>query len=531
MSGALGMQTIDVGAGLVDYPVERVSYSPQSHAADPVVEARKEIFERVNRNLPVTNQRHWDATVDSADRAAQWCLADGRHINAILVDKLDDVRNRSMYEHRVNPTVEGVIATHKNDVVGRDGPTLQIDSGDSSWDDEAESALKNLWWQSADTTGDMSFGDVLKDLIRSWWDQGDFLAQIVTDPDAVGPIKTRLHLIDSSRLRSPFGRIGDPRLLLGVERNRMGRAMAYHITEEDWSQLGYGFGVHDYSGKTTRVRAADMIHMYQKVQAGQVRGFPWMASSLQTLEDLRGYDQAVLDAAKVAAMLAVVMHSSSDLIDPVEKPDPSTRLKSGAINYANAGWTPMMLNPTQPANNHVEYRSERHRELGRGVGMPLMQIRLDSSGHNYSSARFDGQNYGRSNEMLQALLERRIVKPTVVMVLQEAMLVGQLRPRSLEGVMWTWNWDQRPHVDPVKEAMAERLRMENRTLSPQRACRSGGVDFETIAREWKRANEILEANGLPPMLGPVPTDMAALAAWIQQEDAKDANDANEAASG
>ena len=64
----------------------------------------------------------------------------------------------------------------------------------------------------------------------------------------------------------------------------------------------------------------------------------------------------------------------------------------------------------------------------------------------------------------------------------------------------------------VKEAMAQRLQLENRTLSPQRACLENNVDFETVCREWKKANEILVKNGLPEMLGPIPTDPNVLAA-------------------
>jgi hypothetical protein len=60
--------------------------------------------------------------------------------------------------------------------------------------------------------------------------------------------------------------------------------------------------------------------------------------------------------------------------------------------------------------------------------------------------------------------------------------------------------------------MAQRLQLENRTLSPQRACLENNVDFETVCQEWKKANEILVANGLPKMMGPIPTDPNALAA-------------------
>ncbi|MEM9588828.1 MAG: phage portal protein, partial [Planctomycetota bacterium] len=263
-----------------------------------------------------------------------------------------------------------------------------------------------------------------------------------------------------------------------------------------------------------------MIHEFRRQQAGQVCGYPWMAGCLQMLMDLRMHDQYVLDAAKVAAMMAVMCYTTSDMLDHQQTGE-AQRIKSGSMNFVPPGWEANMLNPTQPAHNYVEYRGERHREIGRQVGMPLMQIRLDSSGHNYSSARFDGQIYARSCEMLQAWINRRVLDRMFPLVMQEAMLVGLLPPRSLRGIRTTWNYDQRPHVDPVKEAMAERIRLENRTTSPQRACSAHGADFESLCREWKRANEVLEQHGLPQMLGPVPTDLASLQAWLAMD--KDEN--------
>ena len=520
---SVAMQQIDVGIGMADIPIERLSYSePGQPQGDGIAEIRQEVFRRVSRGVEVAEQskRHWEAADRDGRTSAQWCQADGRHINAILVDRLETVRDRSLYEHRVNATVEGVIETHKSDVIGRDGPQIEFETDDNRWNEETEMVLRDVFLSDASADGCQSMGDLLKQGIESLWTQGDMLGQIIYDRDAESPVKTRINPIDAPRLRSPFGSVGDPRILLGVERNRLGRPLKYHIAEEDWSQLGYGFGVSDQWAKTKPIPARDMIHEFRRSQPGQVRGFPWLASCLQTLEDLRGYDHAVLEAAKVAAMMAVLAHATSDTVDPVnfeKRPDGSHPLRAGQVNYMQPGWQATSLNPSQPANNHVEYRSERHRELGRGVGMPLMQIRLDSSGHNYSSARFDGQIYARSNEVIQSWLERKILDRMIKITLAEAMLVGAVRPRPLRLVRWVWNWDQRPHVDPVKEAMAERIRLENRTISPQRACRSHGADFETIAREWGRANEVLERNGMPPMLGPVPTSHQELAKWLQMD--------------
>ena len=150
--------------------------------------------------------------------------------------------------------------------------------------------------------------------------------------------------------------------------------------------------------------------------------------------------------------------------------------------------------------------------------MPLMAIQRDASKHTYSAAHYDGQGYARANESIQVFLATGSVDPFVSLILTEAMLRGVLPyrdPSALSGA-WSWIWPQPPAVDPVKKAMAQRLELENKTISPQRACLQNNVDFETLCQEWKKANEILKANGLPEMLGPIPADPMALANALKQ---------------
>lgn len=484
-------------------PSEAVSKAPQ--------------FQRIDTAGEIT-ARHWDGAQLDRDKNVQWCLADGRHINSALIDHLDTLQKRCLFESRVNPIVEGTIETHKSDVVGKDGPKLQVQTDDDAFNEAAEKVWKQEFAGNCDAAGKQSLGDFLKQSIESMWNVGSTFAQIVNDTESETLLQTKLHPITVRRLMTPYEKTGNPLHILGVERNKMGRARAYHVTEET-DDYRYGYPL---SFVTERIPARDAICEFKIHQEGQVLGFPWLASSLQVLEDLRGYDQAVLDAAKTAAIMAIFAYSTGELANDPPSVDPSDplRFKSGAVNFLPSQWRTEMLNPTQPAQNHGEYRSERQRELGRPVGMPLMQIRLDSSGHNYSSARFDAQIYNRANQSLQNWLERRILKRMFKLVMQEAMLMGILpaRPIDIEAVQW--NWDQPPHVDPVKEAMAERLRLENKTLSPQQACASHGLDFEQLAKDWKRANDTLEANGLPPMLGPVPGDLQSLAAYLQPDNSE-----------
>jgi capsid protein len=76
-----------------------------------------------------------------------------------------------------------------------------------------------------------------------------------------------------------------------------------------------------------------------------------------------------------------------------------------------------------------------------------------------------------------------------------------------------------PHVDPVKEATAERTRMESGTLTYQDACTANGQDVDlVIAKRVADAKKLAEA-GLPPV--PTPGSATGAMAAAPQDDDDD----------
>lgn len=461
-----------------------------------------------------TIPRSWDAAIDTEENAHQWVCADGRTINEILVDHYETISQRCRLEAQRNPTVEGVIKSHAADVVGDNGPGLQVLSDDDAWNDDAES-IWSEFCESVDGSGKLSLGEWLRQDVAQTWTAGDMICQVVEDRDAPSVIKTRVHPILPLRMKSPYVPTVNQDIMLGVERNRYGRPIRYYFEDEVRSEYGYR------SYEIRPIPARDIMHWFEELEPGQVRGWPRLASCLQAISDLREYDNAVLDAAKVQAMMCVLMEMQPELAEmagAIAETPAAVKLKRMGITTIPRGWTANALNSTQPNAQNTDFRNERTRELGRPAGMPLMQIRLDSSGHNYSSARFDAQTYQKINRVFQGSLGRHRVCPLVKLVLNESMRRGILRPRVIRTNEISFRWPQPPHVDPVKEAMAERIRLENRTLSPLSAADSHNLDFEKLAREWKRANEILEKNGMPPLFGAIPTNLTELLGYLMGEE-------------
>jgi capsid protein len=176
------------------------------------------------------------------------------------------------------------------------------------------------------------------------------------------------------------------------------------------------------------------------------------------------------------------------------------------------------LDARQPAATYRDFRKEKQTDIANVLEMPLMILRKDASNHNMSSARFDGSRYAKAVERIQAKLERRMLTMIVRRLVRIAQYTGVLPPTprkaELDALAFefpnvllpiSWTWPKPPPVDQLKDAMAERIKMENGTLALSEAIAADGRRPEETLRIRSRDNEALINAGLPPLVGAVPT--------------------------
>lgn len=402
---------------------------------------------------------------------------------------------RSEYEIANNPIVAGMIETHVSDIVGEDGPGLQIISDDDSQAaDQYAQILEEgwrEWWAMPDAAGMMSGPDLLQLMVRMLWARGEYVHQIVNDPDAEGKVKMRLNALHPRRLETPPGMASNFDITLGVKRNRVGKPLVYYV--DDTPQ-------NEHAASIVRVHtpfdAKNIDHRFRVVEPGQARGVPWMASVLDVIADLRDYDIEVLDKARLSNDWSVALTATGNDVEPMIVNE-CENVQRGMYTTMPPGWTANMLTPPQPSETYVSYRTERMRDMGRPVNMPLMMVRLDASGHNYSSARFDAQKYNRSNSCIARWISRGSLFMYVNMVEKEMQIAGELPMKRPRGLRHSWTWPSPPHVDPVKEAMAEHLYLiENKSMAFSDALRARGDNIDDFIKKVSRDRKKLEKAGL-----------------------------------
>jgi capsid protein len=445
-------------------------------------------------SMPTWMARHWEAAETTRLNSAHWtyAVAADRSINDWLSDQLTEVRARSIYESRQNGTISGMVGTLADDVVGPDGPSLEIQSDNEEYNNAAEAVWKE-WFKAPTFRPNVSGASLLRLWVENLPRCGEFIAQIATDNRSDGPVKMRIRPKHARELVNPMDRAGDPRLVMGVE---------FESTELDRPQR-YWFSkpsVDGYSTVTEPWPPDLVIHEFLLKEEKQARGFPWLTPSLQPAADLRDYDDQVQDASRqMADQFGMLYNENPDEVWPT--PESST-VERRTIKMAPPGWKPFVYTAGPPPVQYPDYRAERQREIGRPMSMPLMIMRLDASRHNYSSARFDGQGWARFVRWVQYFISGTdksygTLNRLVDLVLAEARFkVPALRIRPTS-VVYQWTWPVRPHVDPLKEAAAseKRLLIGTATLTSELA--ENGVTLDSHIRT--RASEIkkYKAAGLP----------------------------------
>ena len=428
-------------------------------------------------------QRRWDGARTDRLNADHWADALGHPIDSELAFDLPTLRARSAHEYHNNPDVEGIVETHSTDIVGPEGPSLEVISDDASYNKRLESRW-NEWTEICDHNGEMHLDEILRLWVRSIWHSGGWFGQETNDETGSSfPAMLRLHDVHITRLETPWHMHSDRRVSFGVRRTRSGRPLEYYVRQPDY------LGPYQYdTGEFETLPPDRVFHEFIRSESGQNVGYPLLASALPVIAQLRDYDQSVLDAAQLAADKSgwfVNLNPDGEKFEPEDAASMEVAFKRQVSRAAPPGWDYRNADATHPTSNYVEHRRERLAQLGRAAAIPLMLIRLDSSDHGYASARFDHQAYCWHIKSWQKWLRKKVLNRLVKTLARELSLAGDLR-RPRGEVKFLWNWTPPPQGDPVKERSAERMGLQNRTLTFAAACRAQNLQEEDVIASWKR---------------------------------------------
>jgi lambda family phage portal protein len=428
------------------------------------------------------------AQTNDANRR-HWAQADGYSPDAALSPEVRRIlRNRARYEVANNSYARGIVSTLANDTVGT-GPRLQMLSASADFNRMVETEFHS--WAQA-----VGLPEKLRTMRMARTQDGEAFAILGQNGVVDHPVQLDLLLLEADQVTGPFGAATDSRDVDGVILDRAGNPTSYRVL---WEHPGGAGSLARYAD-FAYVPAASMIHAFRQDRPGQHRGLPEITAALPLFAQLRRFTLAVLAAAESAADFAGILYTdapangeATDLepLDPVE-------LRRNMLLTMPGGWRMAQLEPAQPATTYGEFKQQILNEIARCLNMPFNVAAGNSSGYNYASGRLDHQVYFKSIKIDQAYQARRILDRVLSAWLPEFMLAtGNLLPGAFDRVpKHQWFWDGNDHVDPLKEANAQAVRLANHTTTLAHEYARQGKDWEVEIRQRAREIALLRELGL-----------------------------------
>jgi lambda family phage portal protein len=441
-----------------------------------------------------------------------------------LVSSLQTLRNRSRALMRDAPHAKRAKVIVQNNVVGSGiGLQAQVMTTRGDLREAVNDALEEAFceWSCAErchTGGTLHFADLERALMGQVFEAGEVFVRKHARAFGDSAVPFALELIEPERLLEEFMQpvpqapLADGAVVkMGIEVDRFGRPLAYWIRNRHPGDLQF---LHGETNKIERVPADQIMHLRLVDRWPQTRGEPWLHAVARKLNDMDGYTEAEIVAARAAA----------SYVFTIETPEPNTPLANEITATAGAATSReiaveagmgLRLAPGEKWETHSPNRPNpaldafmRYmlREVAAGAGVSYESLSRDYSQSNYSSSRLALLDDRDLWKMLQQWFIRNFREPLHREWLRAAVLAGAIPGISVteyaldqakfEAARFKprgWSW-----VDPTKEVQAakEALKAGFTTRADIIAATADGRDIEDIDQQRVRELDDEKALGL-----------------------------------
>lgn len=478
---------------------------------------------------------------------AMWSASGGSADQDILGDKdLLDWRTRDAV--RNDAYVHAAMDIRKDNIVGsmymlNSKPECHVLGLDDVWAEEYQQEVEakfTLWSESIFGHPDASRALTLTGITRLGVGlelmAGEVLIVGKWIEDAHRPFSTAVQIIDTDRLSNPPEAIASPLLRGGVQKNRNGEAIGYHIRRaHPYDPVDIESARWDYEPAKTSWGRQNVIHIREMFRPDQTRGISAMVAGLEETRIGKKFRRVVLQNAVVNATYAASIESELptqavfEALGAGKGEDVQSAITKyaagylGALNSYMQGSKNTMLNGVRiphlfpgtkfqlrPAGQGgplgTEFEQSILRYLAALLGVSYEQLSRDYSKTNYSSAK------AALNETWKGMLARkRIVADTIathifLMWLEEAFAKGEIAslprnaPNFWEGLnreaygRCDWIGASRGQIDELKETQAAVLRLKSGLSTREDELGRLGKDWRKVlsqlAREQKEADRL-----------------------------------------
>lgn len=382
-----------------------------------------------------------------------WSTAN-EDINLILQRELDKMRARSRWLLRNNAHAMGMMNAYISHIIGT-GLNLQcrvaskVRSQDAegnvvldtverdAWNDYVEDMFDD-WCEYADVRSTELVPETFHDdeelFLRRLIEDGEVFVYLGLDDTLPGNIPLRLMFVEPESLDLMITESNGNPVVLGVEVDKSTfRPLAYHI------QTGLMKAGVQVPGKSLRVTADQMIHVYKRVRPKQVRGIPHLAVVMQKFFDLDEWTDAELLGNKIAACFGVIIETpdgtgvlseegdASKMVDA--DGNPLSTIEPGMVGFTGEGSKVHAVSPQKPGATFDMFAKYQLKGIGAGTlgGISYPAMTRDTSGQTFAGGRLSQQMDHQAFKPFQNFVARKFCSPIYRRWLRLAVLAGEVQ--------------------------------------------------------------------------------------------------------
>jgi lambda family phage portal protein len=440
--------------------------------------------------------------------------------DAELVTSLRMLRARSRQVCRDNEHAKNALRIVANNIIGTGvGMQATVSTSTGKLRDPINTQIEAAFeaWKVADrchTAGKLHFHDIERIAVMAVVRDGEVLIRKIKQPfGADNAVPFALEVIEADRLVDNYSQATAPgtgnAIRMGVEVDQWLRPVAYWLYPNHPGD--YQFTTFS-PAKYIRVPADEIIHLYVIDRWPQTRGEPWFHAALKRINNVGGYEEAEIVAARAsAAIMGFRETPESDIpgdgiddADDVQDGERVMDMSPGLILNLSPGEKFTGFNPTRPNAAMEPFLRHMLRAMAAGVGCSYSALTRDYSQANYSSERAS-QLEDRDLWRVMQLWFIRSFRARIHSDWLDASVLGgavqisdyySRRASYIAAVRFKprgWSW-----IDPTKEVQAYKLavRCGFMTVSDVIAATANGADPEDIFKARAAELDLMESLGL-----------------------------------
>ena len=488
----------------------------------------------------------WDGASKSKRGLKSWlptALSADRENSA----ELPTLTARSRDLFRNDTLARSAITTSVTNVVGsglRLKPTIDAeylgmsDEEADTWERLTEREFK-LWCrkENCDAEAKLNFYGLQELAFLSVLQSGDVFAALPFIPRPQSPYDLKVQMIEADRVCNRGFSIDTDTLSGGVETDRNGTPINYHIlkTHPNGFNPSYDWRIVPARGRQTG--RVNIVHLFKVDRVGQNRGVPFLAPVIEDLNLLKRYSEAEMMAALVSGLFTVFIETESgqametfvDDLDPQGNAAAAgeINLGSGAIVDLAKGEKVNAVNPMRPNPAFDAFLLAVTRRIGAALEIPH-DLLVKNFMASYSASRAALLEAWKFFKTRRLWLAGNFCQPIYEEWMREAILNERISapgfmddPAIREAYLQCqWVGPAQGQIDPVKETQAAILKINNGLSTRAQETTAIGGDWEANHRQLVKEARMRREGGLDTESTQITRSNSANSA-AKEEDAED----------